>query len=104
MGSPSTLYLPTFGAREDYKADGDRVRIPQAYYRLLPAPAAVACTGAAVPPRPPTVPPTEPDGDHVLSPGTGESEESALPWGYIGAAAGAAALLTAVWYFTRRAY
>lgn len=96
MGLSSTGSLPVYGAREDYKMDGTKLRIPAAYHRLLPPPARVACTGAAVAPRPPTVPPTEPDGGHVVSPGTGEQEDSGPPWVIIGVASALAIVVAAM--------
>jgi hypothetical protein len=96
MGLSSTGSLPVYGAREDYKMDGTKLRIPAAYHRLLPAPARVACTGSAVAPRPPTVAPDEPDGGHVVSPGTGEQEDSGPPWVIIGVASAFALVVAAV--------
>lgn len=87
--------LPAFGTREDYKMDGQKIRIPAVYAMSLPPPAQVACGARAPSAVPPGTPPdaslpTVPDGGVTFSPGTGERVGmGAWPW-VIAAAAVAA--------------
>lgn len=99
--------LPGFGSREDYKMDGGKIRIPQAYVMALPAKANVVCGGMAAPPTdnrlPPGVAPGDgsnplPDADKLAPAG---GAKSSPPWAIIGVAAGAA-LLLGVFLLTRK--
>lgn len=97
--------LPSFGSREDYKFDGQRIRIPAVYAMSLPAPAQVACGARAassvLPGMAPDVSlPTTPDGGVVFSPGTGESA-GASTWPWLLAAAAVAG--GGYWWWKRKA-
>lgn len=72
-----TSALPGFGAREDYRADGNKIRIPQAYATALPAAALVAC-GVPRAADPGNLP-EQSDDTVAYSP-----VKSAIPWAMIG--------------------